>query len=241
MISTSVQSISERIEALPWPAILDQLNTQGFAAIGQVLVPEECSQFTRMYADGIHFRKRVIMQQHGFGRGEYQYFAYPLPPIVEALRRSLYCHLVQLANCWNAALGKELVFPDTLPAFLETCHGAGQIRPTPLLLKYEPGDFNCLHQDLYGALTFPFQTVVLLNEPGKEFSGGEFVLVEQKPRAQSKAEVVSLGCGEAVIFAVNYRPIQGARGFYRVNLKHGVSQVRSGQRYSLGIIFHNAP
>lgn len=240
MIATSIESIAQRIDALPWSAILDQLNTQGFAAIGQVLTSEECSQFVSMYANDIHFRKRVIMQRHGFGRGEYQYFAYPLPPIVEALRRSLYCHLVQLANHWNAALRQELI-PNTLPAFLEACHGAGQIRPTPLLLKYEPGDFNCLHQDLYGALTFPFQAVVLLNEPGVEFSGGEFVLVEQKPRAQSKAEVVSLHCGEAVIFAVNCRPIQGTRGFYRVNLKHGVSRVRSGQRYSLGVIFHDAP
>jgi hypothetical protein len=180
------------------------------------------------------------MQHHGFGRGEYQYFAYPLPTIVEALRQSVYCRLVQLANRWNTALGKDLIFPDTLQAFLETCHGEGQIRPTPLLLKYEPGDFNCLHQDLYGVLTFPFQMVVLLNEPGEEFSGGEFVLVEQKPRAQSRAEVVSLHCGEAVIFTVNYRPIQGTRGFYRVNLKHGVSQIRSGHRYSLGVIFHDA-
>jgi hypothetical protein len=240
MTATSVKSISKRIEALPWSAIREQLNTQGFAAIGHLLSPEECSQLTKLYANDVLFRKRVVMQRHGFGQGEYQYFSYPLPAIVAALRQLIYPHLVQLANQWNVALERNLLFPDTLQNFLSLCHSEEQTRPTPLLLKYESGDFNCLHQDLYGALTFPFQMVVLLNQPEEEFTGGEFVLVEQKPRAQSKAEVISLRRGEAVIFAVNHRPVQGTRGFYRVTLKHGVSRIHSGQRHSLGVIFHDA-
>ena len=193
-----------------------------------------------MYSVEGHFRSRIVMSRHGFGRGEYKYFAYPLPPIVAALRPSLYPPLARVANRWNELLNIEVRFPEEHAAFLERCHNAGQTRPTPLLLQYVAGDFNCLHQDVYGEHVFPFQVAILLKEPGVDFTGGEFVLTEQRPRMQSRAEVVPLGKGDGVIFPVRHRPVKGTRGAYRVNFRHGVSRVRSGSRHTLGIIFHDA-
>ncbi|MDX2214463.1 MAG: 2OG-Fe(II) oxygenase [Oculatellaceae cyanobacterium bins.114] len=192
------------------------------------------------YADKTLFRSRIVMEQYRFGQGEYQYFAYPLPTIVQNLRESLYPQLVSLSNRWHEALELKTRFPNESDRFLETCHQAGQTRPTPLLLKYETGDYNCLHQDLYGELTFPLQVAIALSQPGQDFMGGEFVLTEQKPRSQSRVHVLNLQQGDAVIFAVSHRPVQGTRGTYRVNLKHGVSSLHSGQRFCLGIIFHDA-
>jgi hypothetical protein len=193
-----------------------------------------------LYPEESHFRSRVVMGRHGFGRGEYQYFSYPLPAIIAALRPALYARLVPVANQWNEALGIGMRFPSTHAEFIARCHAAGQRKPTPLLLQYGAGDFNCLHQDLYGEHVFPVQVAILLSEPGRDFTGGEFVLTEQRPRMQSRAEVVPLTQGDAVIFAVRHRPVQGTRGVYRVNLRHGVSRIRSGQRHTLGIIFHDA-
>jgi hypothetical protein len=232
--------ITARIAALSWDTIAEGLESQGYATIGSILSTEECYQLAGLYPDTKHFRSRVIMQRNAFGRGEYQYFAYPLPDLVKTLRQAVYPYLVPIANRWNAALKRDIIFPDSLDSFLKCCHANGQVRPTPLLLKYKPGDFNCLHQDLYGDLFFPFQMLLLLSKPRQDFEGGEFVLVEQRPRVQSKAEVVPLCQGEAVIFAVNHRPVKGTRGVYRVNLRHGVSKIRAGQRFSLGIIFHDA-
>jgi uncharacterized protein len=193
-----------------------------------------------MYPDDGQFRSRVVMSRHGFGRGEYKYFAYPLPQVVEDLRVSLYPGLAVVANRWNEAMRIDVRFPSDHTAFIDWCHAAGQTRPTPLLLQYAPGDFNCLHQDVYGEHVFPLQVAILLKEPGVDFTGGEFVLTEQRPRMQSRAEVVPLLRGDGVIFPVRHRPVQGGRGSYRVNLRHGVSRVRSGSRYTLGIIFHDA-
>jgi hypothetical protein len=193
-----------------------------------------------LYPEESHFRSRVVMGRHGFGRGEYQYFSYPLPAIIAALRPALYARLVPVANQWNEALGIAMRFPSTHAEFIARCHAAGQRKPTPLLLQYGAGDFNCLHQDLYGEHVFPVQVAILLSEPGRDFTGGEFVLTEQRPRMQSRAEVVPLTQGDGVIFAVRHRPVQGTRGVYRVNLRHGVSRIRSGQRHTLGIIFHDA-
>jgi hypothetical protein len=193
-----------------------------------------------MYLADEHFRSRVVMSRHGYGRGEYQYFAYPLPAVVAALRTSLYPTLAQVANRWNEAMGIDVRFPADHAAFIARCHDASQVRPTPLLLQYATGDFNCMHQDVYGVHVFPLQVAILLNEPGTDFTGGEFVLTEQRPRMQSRAEVVPLGRGDGVIFPVRYRPVQGTRGTYRVNVRHGVSRVRSGNRHTLGIIFHDA-
>jgi hypothetical protein len=193
-----------------------------------------------MYGEAARFRSRIVMRRHAFGEGEYQYFAHPLPALVAGLRRLTYPHLVGIANRWQEALGLAQRYPESLEAYLEACHAAGQTRPTPLLLKYGPGDYNRLHQDLYGALNFPLQMAILLSAPGRDFEGGEFVLAEQRPRTQLRAEVVPLGQGEAVIFAVNFRPAQGSRGFYRLSMRHGVSRVRAGSRYTLGIIFHDA-
>jgi hypothetical protein len=193
-----------------------------------------------LYADARHFRSRVVMQRHGFGQGEYQYFSYPLPDIVAQLRATLYPRLVGVANAWNEAMGIDVRYPPKHADFLARCHEAGQQRPTPLLLQYGPGDYNCLHQDLYGEHVFPIQVAVLLSRPGEDFTGGEFVLTEQRPRMQSRPEVVPLRQGDAVVFAVHHRPVQGSRGFYRVNMRHGVSTLRSGHRHTLGIIFHDA-
>lgn len=222
------------------PDLASQLDTHGVALLPGLLSPAYCNQITRMYAEESKFRSRVVMHRHGFGRGEYQYFNYPLPPLVQQLRTSLYPQLADVANRWNQALGVASRFPADHAHYLEQCHAAGQRRPTPLLLQYKEGDYNCLHQDLYGELVFPLQVAVLLSEPGVDFTGGEFVLTEQRPRMQSRAEVVPLRKGDAVVFPVNERPVQGARGVYRVKMRHGVSRLRSGHRHTLGVIFHDA-
>jgi hypothetical protein len=216
------------------------LDAQGFAVLPGLLGAEECRALVALYESEALFRSRVVMERHAFGRGEYKYFAYPLPPRVESLRASLYGNLVPIANRWTAALG-EATYPDDLGAFLARCHDAGQERPTPLLLSYRDGDYNCLHQDLYGELTFPLQVACLLSEPGRDFSGGEFVMTEQRPRMQSRPMVVPLRQGDAVAFAVNQRPVQGTRGTYRVRMRHGVSRIHGGRRHTLGLIFHDAP
>jgi hypothetical protein len=236
----SMPSMTDRIDALDWAAITATLDERGAATAGPLLAPGECEALAALYADEARFRSRIIMARHGFGSGEYKYLAYPLPEIVAALRTSLYARLVPIANRWFERMGREAGLPATLEAYLARCHAAGQTRPTPLLLRYEAGDYNCLHQDLYGPLLFPIQVAVLLSEPGRDFTGGEFVLVEQRPRMQSRAEVVALGQGEAVIFAVNERPVAGSRGDYRVRMRHGVSRLSAGRRHTLGIIFHDA-
>ncbi|RPH72798.1 MAG: proline hydroxylase [Myxococcaceae bacterium] len=216
------------------------LEATGHGIIPGLLGARECAAIAALYEEPSRFRSRVVMGKHGFGRGEYQYFAHPLPARVLELRRSLYAALVPAANRWAKALGKPTHYPDRLEAYLEQCHKGGQTRPTPLLLRYGPGDFNCLHQDLYGPAAFPFQVAVLLSKPETDFAGGEFVLTQQRPRMQSRVDVVPLQQGDAVAFAVNERPVQGTRGVYRVRMRHGVSEVRSGQRHTLGIIFHDA-
>lgn len=221
---------------LDWSRIGRELDEQGAAVIERLLPPEACAALAALYAEPRHFRSHIVMARHGFGRGEYRYFAAP----VAGLRRRLYPPLAAIANGWQARLGSAVRYPDTHAAFLRLCHAAGQTRPTPLLLQYGPGDYNCLHQDLYGDLAFPIQVAILLAEPGCDFTGGEFVLTEQRPRMQSRAEVVPLGQGDAVAFAVHHRPVDGTRGTYRVNLRHGVSRIRSGRRHALGIIFHDA-
>jgi hypothetical protein len=233
-------AIEARVGALAWPELQASLDAQGYATTGPLLSPQECANLAALWTEQARFRSRVVMARHGFGQGEYQYFAYPHPPLIAALRRTIYPHLATVANRWADSLGIDTTYPAQLEAYLRRCHAAGQPRPTPLLLKYEAGDYNCLHQDLYGALAFPLQLTVLLSAPSSDFTGGEFMLVEQRPRAQSKGEVVPLAQGEAVIFAVNHRPAQGKRGTYRVALRHGVSRLRSGRRFALGIIFHDA-
>jgi hypothetical protein len=222
------------------PRLAADLDAYGCAVVGGALSPEECAATAACYADPSLFRSRVVMSRHGFGRGEYQYFAYPLPALVARLRATLYPPLAEIANRWNAALGIDVRYPADHAAFLERCAAAGQTRPTPLLLQYGEGDYNCLHQDLYGEHVFPLQVAFLLSTPGQDFTGGEFVLTEQRPRMQSRAEVVPLCRGDGVVFPVHHRPVQGSRGVYRVNLRHGVSRVRSGHRHTLGIIFHDA-
>ncbi len=239
-ISIDLPSIAQRVEALPWQKLRQTLDIQGFVKIGQLLEPEECQQLIDLYRDRKSFRSRIVMERYRFGQGEYQYFDYPLPDIIQYLRETVYAHLFDLANNWNQSLAKEITFPDTLAAFLENCHAAEQLRSTPLLLKYKAGDFNCLHQDLYGEISFPLQMAIVMSKPEQDFSGGEFVLVEQKPRTQSRVHVLPLQQGEAVIFAVSHRPVKGTKGFYRVNMKHGVSVIHSGDRYCLGVIFHDA-
>jgi hypothetical protein len=233
-------SVADAGVAPDWRQIALELDAYGCAVIGGLLAEDECVALAASYADDARFRSRIVMGAHGFGRGEYKYFAYPLPPVVTGLRRALYPPLAEIANRWAAALGTEVRYPADHAAFLERCHAAGQTRPTPLLLQYGAGDYNCLHQDLYGEHVFPLQVAVLLSAPGRDFTGGEFVLTEQRPRMQSRAEVVPLGRGDGVVFAVHHRPVQGARGSYRVNLRHGVSRVRSGHRHTLGVIFHDA-
>jgi uncharacterized protein len=234
------EMIAKRVAALDWDTMAASLDAHGCAATGALLTPQECAVLRQSYAADEYFRSRIIMARHGFGRGEYKYFAYPLPKIVAALRAALYPPLATLANRWNEAMGIAVAYPPDHSRYLQRCHAAGQTKPTPLLLQYGAGDYNCLHQDVYGENVFPLQTTVLLSEPGVDFTGGEFVLTEQRPRMQSRAEVVPLRQGEAVIFPVRHRPVRGSRGTYRVNMRHGVSRVRSGSRYTLGIIFHDA-
>jgi hypothetical protein len=228
------------IDGLDWTALEAELGAFGCAVAPRLLTAEACRGFAALYEDDALFRSRIVMAKHGFGRGEYKYFADPLPQPIAALRRRLYSALAPIADRWNAAMGVTVRYPAEHEAFRARCHGAGQKRPTPLLLRYGPGDYNCLHQDVYGEHVFPLQVAILLSEPGRDFTGGEFVLTEQRPRMQSRAEVVSLAQGDGVIFAVRERPVQGARGPTRVNLRHGVSRVRSGSRTTLGVIFHDA-
>jgi hypothetical protein len=237
-------SIAQRVAALPWAAIHTDLDARGFATASQLLTAAECQHVRELYAQPEHFRSRIVMDRYNFGRGEYQYFGYPLPPIVQALRESAYPRLATIATAWSERLATTTTparsWPSELAELTEQCHAAGQVRPTPLLLKYGPGDYNCLHQDLYGELVFPLQLAVLLDQPGTDFEGGELVLTEQRPRMQSRVEVVPLQRGDAVIFAVRERPVAGTRGDYRVQLRHGVSRLRSGGRHTLGVIFHDA-
>ena len=229
-----------QVGSLDWHRISEDLDAFGAATTGPLLSPEECSCLAGAYSDDAVFRSRIVMSRHGFGRGEYKYYAYPLPDPIEHLRSGLYRALAPIANRWHEAMGLHTRFPDGHAAFITRCHEAGQTRPTPLLLRYEAGDYNCLHQDLYGEHVFPLQVAILLSVPGRDFTGGELVLTEQRPRMQSRAEVVPLKQGEGVVFAVNSRPVKGARGTYRVNMRHGVSRIRSGLRHTLGIIFHDA-
>ena len=233
-------TIAKRVAALDWAAISAQLGEFGCATTGPLLSADECAAIAARYGEDAIYRSRIIMGRHGFGRGEYKYFAYPMPPLIEALRTALYPPLAAIANRWNEEMRIDVRFPARHAEFLERCHRAGQMRPTPLLLRYAAGDYNCLHQDLYGEHVFPLQVAILLSEPGRDFTGGEFVLTEQRPRMQSRAEVVPLRQGDAVAFAVHHRPVRGTRGMYRVNMRHGVSRVRSGQRHTVGIIFHDA-
>jgi hypothetical protein len=237
---TALGGVAERIDGLDWVAIEADLDAQGWAVIPGLLAAAQCARVIDLYGCEDAFRKHVDMLRHGFGQGEYKYFAYPLPALVQDLRASLYPHLAPVANGWSALLGEDVRFPADLAAYLAACHRAGQTRPTPLVLRYGPGDYNRLHQDLYGEHVFPIQVAILLSEPGRDFTGGEFVLAEQRPRMQSRVDVVPLSHRDAVAFAVRHRPAHGARGPYRVNLRHGVSRLRSGARSTLGIIFHDA-
>jgi len=234
------QNAEARLSAIDWHRVVQELNAGGNAILEGLLSSDECHETARLYKGKTGFRSRVIMARHGFGRGEYQYFNYPLPPLVAELRGALYARLVEVANRWNAALGSKVRFPAEHREFIARCHGAGQRNPTPLLLQYVTGDYNCLHQDVYGDHVFPLQVAILLSRPGQDFTGGEFVMTEQRPRMQSRAEVIPLRQGDAVVFTVRERPVQGNRGMYRVNLRHGVSRIRSGRRHTLGIIFHDA-
>ena len=231
-----------RIAALDWPTLAAELDRFGCALVGPLFTPDQCEALAASYDDDSsgRFRSRVVMARHGYGQGEYRYFAYPLPSLIHEVRTRLYPPLAAIANRWNEAMGLEVRYPEEHPAFLDRCHSAGQTRPTPLLLRYGSGDYNCLHQDLYGEHVFPLQVAFLLSRPGVDFTGGEFVLTEQRPRMQSRAEVVPLEQGQGVIFPVHHRPVQGTRGTYRVTMRHGVSRLRSGHRHTLGIIFHDA-
>jgi hypothetical protein len=237
---SSGADVQSRFDRYDWTAAGQHLDAYGFAAFPGLLTASETTALAALYDDDRLFRTRVVMAKHGFGRGEYKYFAYPLPPLVDALRTALYERLVPIANRWNAALGSDIRYPPLHADFLDRCHAAGQTRPTPLLLRYGEGDFNALHQDVYGEHLFPLQAMVLLSQPGGDFDGGEFVLTEQRPRMQSRVEVVALDRGDAVVWAVRSRPVQGSRGAYRVNMRHGVSHLRSGRRHTLGVIFHDA-
>jgi uncharacterized protein len=234
------EMVSQRVAAVDWTMVAAALDERGWATAPALLTGIECHDIEALYADAAAFRRRIVMQRHAYGSGEYQYFRYPLAPPVAALRRALYPRLAPLANRWRERLHQEERFPPTLDAYLALCHAAGQTRPTPLVLKYEAGDYNRLHQDLYGPLIFPLQLTILLSDPQRDFTGGEFLLVEQRPRQQGRGEVVPLAQGEAVIFPVHHRPVAGARGFARATMRHGVSRVCTGRRYTLGIIFHDA-
>ena len=239
-LATVTHDVSARIDAIEWPRIEAELDAQGAALLPQLITPDECRALAALYDDDGAFRSRVVMARHGFGQGEYRYFRYPLPPLAGALRRAVYPHLVPLANRWHEAMGLATRFPPSHDAWIRHCHAIGQQRPTPLLLRDGPGDYNCLHQDVYGDAVFPLQLVLLLSQPGRDFDGGEFVMTEQRPRMQSRAMVLPLQQGDAALIALRHRPVRGARGSYRVNLRHGVSTVRSGQRFTAGIIFHDA-
>ncbi|HTK28400.1 MAG TPA: 2OG-Fe(II) oxygenase [Vicinamibacterales bacterium] len=239
-MAAAVPVDDQQLDRFDWAALAQSLDDAGWALLPGLLAPSDAAAVAALYEDDARFRSTIVMARHGFGRGEYKYFTYPLPPIVQALRTALYERLAPVANRWNATLSLDDRYPETHAEFLARCHEAGQRRPTPLLLRYGAGDFNALHQDLYGELAFPLQVAVLLSAPGEDFTGGEFVLVEQRPRMQSRAEVVPLGRGDAVVFAVHHRPVRGTRGTYRVNLRHGVSRLRSGRRHTLGVIFHDA-
>jgi len=232
--------LGTRIDAYDWSSLSTHLDAHGWAIFEKLLTADECETIAGLYDDDGRFRSHVVMARHGFGRGEYKYFTYPLPDIVADLRRAIYPNLAPIANRWNASMGIDVRYPDAHADFIARCHKAGQTRPTPLLLQYAAGDYNALHQDLYGEHVFPLQLTILLSEPEKDFTGGEFVLTEQRPRMQSRAEVVPLRRGDAVVFAVHHRPVQGTRGTYRVNLRHGVSRLRSGHRHTVGVIFHDA-
>jgi hypothetical protein len=236
----SARSYAARIEALDWQEIVASLDERGSALLPNMLSPEECRAVAELYDVDSGFRSRVVMGRYGFGQGEYKYFSYPLPGLIQDLRTSLYPRLVPVANRWNEAMGVEVRYPDDHDDFIRRCHDAGQARPTPLVLRYGVGDYNCLHQDLYGEHVFPIQVAILLSEPHRDFTGGEFVLTEQRPRKQSRCEVVPLRQGDAVAFSVHIRPVQGTRGAYRVNMRHGVSRLLSGRRHTVGIIFHDA-
>ena len=229
-----------RVAAIGWAAVAADLDAQGWAVLHGLIDAGEVGGNAGLYDGGKGFRSHVVMARHGFGQGEYRYFAYPLPDLVQALRSAIYPYLVPIANGWHARMGIEVRFPADHAAFLDRCHAAGQAKPTPLLLQYGPGDYNCLHQDLYGAHVFPLQVATLLSQPGEDFTGGEFVMTEQRPRMQTRAAVVPLAKGDAVVFAVNARPMRGGRGDYQVKLRHGVSTLRAGRRHTLGIIFHDA-
>ncbi|RWO06015.1 MAG: proline hydroxylase [Mesorhizobium sp.] len=236
----AVRSAEARVAGYDWQALAEEMSGYGCAVMEKLLTPEECREIAGLYPDESHFRSHVHMARHGFGKGEYRYFRYPLPELIGGLRTALYPRLAAVATDWNERMGIAQRYPHEHAAFLKQCHEQGQTRPTPLLLQYGAGDFNCLHQDLYGDLAFPLQVAILLSEPGEDFTGGEFVLTEQRPRMQSRAEVVPLRQGDAVAFAVHNRPVQGSKGSYRVNLRHGVSRLRSGLRHTVGIIFHDA-
>ena len=237
---TSAKDIAQRVKTIEWERVSQDLDAQGSAIVKRLITPAQCDRLAQLYLEDGIFRSRVVMAQHGFGRGEYKYFSYPLPEIIAGLRTVIYPHLAPIANRWNTAMGIDVLYPEKHADFIARCHDAGQLKPTPLLLQYRAGDYNSLHQDLYGEHVFPLQIAILLSEPERDFTGGEFVLTEQRPRMQSRPEVVQLHQGDAVIFAVHHRPVQGTRGMYRVNLRHGVSRVRSGQRHTVGIIFHDA-
>ena len=234
------RDVDARVAALQWPQVEAELDAQGAAVLPRLITPDECGALAALYDNDDAFRSRVVMARHGFGQGEYRYFRYPLPPLIGAFRRAVYPHLVPLANRWHEAMGLATRFPPGHEAWIQHCHAIGQTRPTPLLLRYGPGDYNCLHQDVYGDAVFPLQLVLLLSQPGRDFDGGEFAMTEQRPRMQSRAMVLPLQQGDGALIAVRHRPVRGARGFYRVNLRHGVATVRSGRRFTAGIIFHDA-
>ena len=238
--SARPKSIAERVRAIAWEQVSQDLDAQGSAMVGRLLSANECQATSSLYRQDDIFRSHVMMERHGFGRGEYKYFSYPLPGLIASLRTAVYPHLVPIANRWNKAMGIDVRYPQKHADFIERCHQAGQTKPTPLLLQYGTDDYNCLHQDLYGEHVFPLQLAILLSEPDKDFTGGEFVMTEQRPRMQSRPIVVPLRQGDGVVFAVHNRPVQGNKSVYRVNLRHGVSRILSGHRHTLGIIFHDA-
>lgn len=236
----TASNIHSHVNAIDWPRIAASLHESGWARTGGLLTENECQELRELYVNDALFRSRVVMARHRFGLGEYKYFAYPLPGLVAELRESLYSRLAGVANEWAEKLGSKAEYPASHPEFIKLCHAKGQTRPTPLMLRYESGGYNCLHQDLYGAVYFPLQTVFMLDQTGRDFEGGEFVLVEQRPRAQSAAQVIAPKQGEGVIFTTRWRPVQGTRGHYKVNIRHGVSTVTSGVRHTLGIVYHDA-